>query len=335
MAITREEIIQAAEAIEQSGEKATMASVREHLGGGSFATISPVLREWREGRKTIQAVVLDMPGELKTVMDRLGSEFWQAASRLANEKLITVQAEAESAVMDAHTERDETLQEVARLEGELSNYGDRLLTAEKQQETTQTAHNQLQTEAIRLHEKLAASHSEVGRLRDDLNKANKDKEHHADEAAQLRGLNEQLKQELAEAKTQADTQRQEATENRVEANNLKNQLEQSRAKQERQQATLEQQQADILKLNTTVATLEARRDESNTRISQLDSELASLRKQQQDEIQTIATLTAERDSAKARIRELSTECGELRQQNQTVLLMNHKLKSENQDRNDE
>ena len=39
MAITRDEIIQAAEALEQDGEKATMASVREFLGGGSFATI--------------------------------------------------------------------------------------------------------------------------------------------------------------------------------------------------------------------------------------------------------------------------------------------------------
>ena len=141
MAITREEIIQAAEALERKGERTTMASVREFLGRGSFATISPVLREWKEGRKTIQSVVLEMPGELKTVMERLGSEFWQAASKLATEKLITVQTEADNAVADAQAERDEILQEVARLESAMASLRDQVLSADKQKEETQAAHN--------------------------------------------------------------------------------------------------------------------------------------------------------------------------------------------------
>ena len=325
MAITREEIIQAAEALERDGEKATMASVREHLGGGSFATISPVLREWREGRRTTQAVVLEMPGELKTVMERLGSEFWQSASKLANEKLITVQAEADSAVSDAQSERDETLQEVARLEGSLSGFGDKLLTAEKQTEAAQAAHNQLQTETIRLHEKLATSQAETGRLRDDVVRVGQEKDRQADEASRLRGLNEELKRELAEARQQADAERQKSAENALIAGNLENRLEQSTADQARLQNYMEQQQEGTLVLKTSVATLEARLEDRNVKVAELYSELATLRQARQEEVQQIANLTAEREAGKARIRELAQECGALRQENKSMLLVNAKL----------
>ena len=263
MAITRDEIIQAAEALERDGGKATMASVREFLGGGSFATISPVLREWREGRKTTQAVVLEMPGELKAVMARLGSEFWQAASKLANEKLISVQAEADSAVANAQAERDETLQEVARLERSLADLGQQVLGSDKQKEDAQLAHNQLQTETIRLHEKLASNHSETGRLRDEVARLGQEKDRQADEASRLRGLNEELNRELAEARQQADAERQKATESTLEAGNLKSQLEQSAGAQEKLQASLEQQQAEALTLKTSAATLEARLGDSH------------------------------------------------------------------------
>lgn len=326
MAITRDEIIQAAEALERDGEKATMASVREFLGGGSFATISPVLREWKEGRKTTQAVVLDMPGELKAVMERLGSEFWQAASKLANEKLITVQAEADNAVADAQGERDETLQEVARLESAMASLGDQVLSADKQKEAAQTAHSQLkeqlQTETIRLHEKLAGSQAEVGRLRDDVVRVGQEKDRQADEASRLRGLNEELKRELAQARQQADTERQKATESTLEAGSLRNQLEQATGTQERLQDALEQQQAEALTLKTTVATHQARLEDYSGKVTQLEAELATLRDARQEETRQIANLTAERESAKARIRELVQECVELRQENKSILLVN-------------
>lgn len=348
MAITREEIIQAAEALERDGEKATMASVREFLGGGSFATISPVLREWKEGRKSTQAVVLEMPGELKAVMERLGSEFWQAASKLANEKLITVQAEADNAVADAQGERDETLQEVARLESAMASLGDQVLSADKQKEEAQAAHNQLQTETIRLHEKLAGSHAEVGRLRDEVVRIGQEKDRQAGEASRLQGLNEELNRELAEARQQAaeasrlqvlneemkrelnearqqlDAERQRASENALEAGSLKRELEQSVAAQERLQNALEQQQAEALTMKTTVATHQARLEDYSGKVTQLEAELATLRDARQEETRQIANLTAERDTGKARIRELVQECGELRQENKTILLENAK-----------
>ena len=244
----------------------------------------------------------------------------------SNEKLIAVQAEADNAVADAQAERDETLQEVARLESATASLGDQVLSADKQKEAAQTAHSQLkeqlQTETIRLHEKLAGSQAEVGRLRDDVVRVGQEKDRQADEASRLRGLNEELKRELAQARQQADTERQKATESTLEAGSLRNQLDQASVTQERLQDALEQQQAEALTLKTTVATQKARLEDHTSRADQLEAELVTLRDVRQEEIRQIANLTAERESAKARIRELVQECGELRQENKSILLVN-------------
>ncbi len=268
MAITREDIIHAAETLQKDGDKPTMASVREFLGGGSFATISPVLREWRESRKTTTAVVLDMPGDLKTVLERLGSEFWQASSGLANEKLVTVQAEAEVAVTEAQTERDETLQEVSRLEANLE------LAAAQQQESEQANQNlqeqfgQLQADVIRLREQLSASKTEAGRLRDDLQGMAKEKDRQADEASRLLGLNEELNRNLKNQQASSSIVQDQLNEARVEASSLKDRL---------QHMTTE---AQALKEDCRqVPTLQAETNTASTRIEELTQECLALRQE--------------------------------------------------------
>ncbi len=63
MVITKGQIIEATEALKASGVNPSMAAVREKLGGGSFATISPVLREWRELQEQRAVVAIEMPAE--------------------------------------------------------------------------------------------------------------------------------------------------------------------------------------------------------------------------------------------------------------------------------
>ena len=131
MAITKNDIINAAEALERDGEKVTMETVRQFLSGGSFATISPVLREWKENRKISSAIVIDIPVELKKAAERMEYEFWKVASGLANERITTVQAKADAKVEEAQAERDETLKEIDRLETELKNLTGQLLTKDE------------------------------------------------------------------------------------------------------------------------------------------------------------------------------------------------------------
>ena len=325
MAITREAIIQAAEALERYGDKATVATVREFLGGGSFASISPVLREWKGGRKTTHTMVLEMPADLKSVMERLGSEFWQAASRLANDKWLSVQAEADDAVADAHAERDETLHEVSRLESAVSGLNEQANNSEKHREEAQIALQQHQAELIRVREQLASGQQDIIRLRDDVAQIAQEKERQADEASRLRGQNDELKRELDETRQLSIIERQRAAESTIETNSLLNQLEQAKIAREHQQTIHEQQQVEVLSLKTSVATLEARLDERNAKVVKLEAELTSLREIRQDESRQIASLTAERESSKVRIRELMRECGELRQENRSLLLTNTRL----------
>jgi hypothetical protein len=51
MAITREQVFEAAETLSREGEEPTYITVRERLGSGSFSTISKYLREWKAAGK--------------------------------------------------------------------------------------------------------------------------------------------------------------------------------------------------------------------------------------------------------------------------------------------
>ena len=47
MAITKQDILAVADALDAEGVKPTLAAVRKKLGGGSFSTISEAMKEWK------------------------------------------------------------------------------------------------------------------------------------------------------------------------------------------------------------------------------------------------------------------------------------------------
>jgi chromosome segregation ATPase len=116
MAISKQDIIDAAEKLQAAGINPTMQAIRDTLGGGSFATISPVLREWRNASGQRATVAIEMPGEAKAALERAGVDLWKIITTLATEKLTKVQEEAEAAIQAANADRDEALLEIARLE---------------------------------------------------------------------------------------------------------------------------------------------------------------------------------------------------------------------------
>ena len=66
----KQKIMACADELVASGiNEPTNDQVRERLGGGSLSHISPVMREWRGNRKDAVVVALDMPTELKNVVD--------------------------------------------------------------------------------------------------------------------------------------------------------------------------------------------------------------------------------------------------------------------------
>jgi hypothetical protein len=120
MAITKEQIIAAADALEVSGVKATMAAVREKLGSGSLATISPVLREWRESKDRSTAVaVIDIPSEVKVVLEKMGAEIWRSLSAITNDKILRIESEATAAIAEATRDRDLAIGDIEALEAQI------------------------------------------------------------------------------------------------------------------------------------------------------------------------------------------------------------------------
>ena len=55
MAITKQDILAAADALDAEGAKPTLAAVRKKLGGGSFSTISEAMKEWKANHASAAA----------------------------------------------------------------------------------------------------------------------------------------------------------------------------------------------------------------------------------------------------------------------------------------
>ena len=62
MAVTKEQIIAAADQIAAAGERPTLEAVRQ-IVGGSYTTISPVLNEWKARQKEATAPLRE-PAEI-------------------------------------------------------------------------------------------------------------------------------------------------------------------------------------------------------------------------------------------------------------------------------
>jgi chromosome segregation ATPase len=155
MAISKQDIIEAAEKLQVAGVNPTMQAIRDALGGGSFATISPVLREWRNASGQRATVAIEMPGEAKAALERAGVDLWKIITTLATEKLTKVQDEAEAAINAAQADRDEALAEIERLEAGIEQQGGELAEALAANEVSTNALNRALDENRALEIQLA------------------------------------------------------------------------------------------------------------------------------------------------------------------------------------
>ena len=118
----KERIIKIANTLVAEGvDRPTNDQVRERMGGGSLSHISPVMREWRESRKAEIVAALEMPSELKKVVETSLGQVWASASKLATASVEKFRLEAETAMEDSARERDEALAEIQRLEGRIAD----------------------------------------------------------------------------------------------------------------------------------------------------------------------------------------------------------------------
>lgn len=99
----------------------TNVQVRDHLGGGSLATISPVMRAFRaRQREQAREDALPVPPELAQLLTGQLSLLWQAAVQQAEAGALAAREQADADIEQADLERDAALVKVAGLESELA-----------------------------------------------------------------------------------------------------------------------------------------------------------------------------------------------------------------------
>lgn len=90
MAITVEQIHEAADKLSAEGVKPTQTTVREALGGGSFTTIGVALKTWREEQQEHEELKrTDMPDDIKDYGIEFIAKIWQRADQTANKNLVS------------------------------------------------------------------------------------------------------------------------------------------------------------------------------------------------------------------------------------------------------
>ena len=120
MAITKEMVIEAAEALLTEEINPSMAAVRSKLGTGSFSTISPILRGWREGRESSKVTKVAMPSDITAALDKFGAQLWTVATGIATDQLNKIREEARCAVELANSDRNEATNQLYKIQDTIS-----------------------------------------------------------------------------------------------------------------------------------------------------------------------------------------------------------------------
>lgn len=167
----KQRIIEVANTLVLEGiESPTNNEVRERLGGGSLSHISPVMREWRNERKEQVTMSVEIPADLKKVIETALAQVWNTSNNIAFSTIETIKTESESQIDEANQERDEALIEVEKLERENLSLQDQLRNAlinlDKQTERA----NGLQAEAMSLERVLEERKERITKLEADYEK---------------------------------------------------------------------------------------------------------------------------------------------------------------------
>lgn len=223
----KSKIFSICEELVKKGVKPTLESVRSELGGGSFSTINPILKEWKESQASKPAPVVAIPEEAAKAIEQATALVWTLATEHHNEALNAIRSEASKIEQAAIFERDEAMAEIQALEEHIKQQESNVA----EQEALLTALNSDNSEKLKTID-LLRQEAEKQQIR--LDNAEK----MASKAeTQAEKLNEQvkdqaetinaLKLELATQKLTIDAKTQLIQEQQTEIKALKSELKQA------------------------------------------------------------------------------------------------------------
>jgi len=117
----QQQIVDAAEALAAEGATPTMENVRARMGGGSFSTISPVLRAWKAENQAKIVQSQEAPPEAIDAGAKAAGAIWSAAMATTEQRIEDVERLADVRVKTAEREADAALADIARLEAAIQD----------------------------------------------------------------------------------------------------------------------------------------------------------------------------------------------------------------------
>jgi hypothetical protein len=173
MAITKQAIFDAADALDAGGQRPTLAALRKAVGGGSFTTISEAMKEYWAFRALREAPVLEpAPAVVGDRLSEVAGEIWALALQAANERLAAEREAFDAARAQAEQEKQEAVELADAVTAELETLQGKFSVLEEGERTARQ-------EAVTQREQLAASReraataearaAEIERRADDLN----------------------------------------------------------------------------------------------------------------------------------------------------------------------
>lgn len=170
--ITREQVFEAATALQEEGISPTVQSVRERIGSGSYSTINAHLSEWRqEHAGQIPANIPDMPDRVRDAFNQV----WAAAAKAAQEGVETQRQALEAMRREMEKEKADMAAEIARLEKEVEEAGAKFEEMGRELDTERESRGaaekqamELRIENARLDERAKAAEGLASDLREQL-----------------------------------------------------------------------------------------------------------------------------------------------------------------------
>ena len=294
MATTEERIIEIAEKLEADGVNPTQVNVREALGGGSFATIGPVLKKWKESKKEDgQLAEVQVPEAITERLEQLQGAIWQAAVEEADRRLMAEREALHQAQEQAAAEVREHLDSIAALEAEAGDYQRKIETLEETASTLDADRHNALTELAQVKDQAQADQRASAEAIIHETERREAAEARAERAealhrealeqsrAELAALRKEHKAELAEVKKEAaelvkdaKTQAQEQTKR---AEKAERDAQQRAAGEQACQGRLEAAQRELERMQKRMAELEDKAEKASEEAAELRGELRALK----------------------------------------------------------
>lgn len=187
MAITKEEIYAAADALDAAGQNPTLAAVRKAVGGGSFTTISEAMQEWRAAKAKPTAQEREAaPQAVADKLAALGAEVWGVAVDLAAARLATEREALEAARLGLEAACREAGDLADQLTAELDEAKARIEALELRDVQRQQDAEALRAALAEAREQASTASARASELRTELDHAHRASDEQRKELAQVR-----------------------------------------------------------------------------------------------------------------------------------------------------